>query len=75
MSKMSNLPTKTLARMVYQEPVGSPNWILYKGTLLYRRWALLYGIKNAAEMHGWWYDQWQPYVKSCQEPPDQVELF
>lgn len=65
MSKMSNLPTCTLKRLVYETDIGSELYVLYKGTLLYRHWASLYGIDAATEMHTWWCKAWEAYTPDC----------
>ena len=72
---MSNLPTRTLKRLVYETAVGSDLYVLYKGTLLYRHWANLYGIPAATEMHTWWVKAWESYPTLDHSLPDQLELL
>ena len=74
MSRLSNLPTRTLARMVYEAEVGSPEWILYKGTLLHRRWSQQFGVAAANEMHAWWYAAWHRQDTPCEDEPEQLQL-
>lgn len=58
MSEISNIPSRTLKRLVYETPVGTDLYILYKGTLLFRQWAKLYGVAAAREMHSNWVSLW-----------------
>lgn len=55
----SNIPSRTLLRLVGDLKIGSDLWIEYKSTLLYRHWVAMHGNAAALEMVNHWVSAWK----------------
>jgi len=55
----SNIPSRTLLRLVNDLKIGSDLWIEYKSTLLYRHWVAMHGNAAALEMVNHWVGAWK----------------